>query len=112
VDHCLSFAACDRPEFREVLAVLEAEYRALRARQPPRTREHTQQQQPLSQNQQVHAGETHIPSQPPALAIAVMCCRCFVDILPMLPVTVLRTACVAVDTAPVSVVLCILQLLC
>lgn len=60
VNHCLSFSACDRPEFREVLAVLEAEYRRLRARQPPRLqREHAQQQQqPLSHNQQVHAGKT------------------------------------------------------
>ncbi|KAF8071147.1 drkC [Scenedesmus sp. PABB004] len=31
---CLAFAAADRPEFREVLAALEAEYRALRAAQP------------------------------------------------------------------------------
>jgi hypothetical protein len=71
VNHCLSFAACDRPEFREVLAVLEAEYRALRARQPPRMqREHVQQQQQqsLAQNQQVHAGKAYSLSRRPALA--------------------------------------------
>lgn len=56
VNRCLSFSACDRPEFREVLTLLEGEYRALRARQPPRSqREH--QQPSLPQHQQVHAGK-------------------------------------------------------
>jgi hypothetical protein len=52
VNRCLAFSASDRPEFREVLTLLEGEYRALRARQPPRSqRDH---QPPLPQ--QVHSG--------------------------------------------------------
>lgn len=66
VNRCLSFSATDRPEFREVLPILEAEYRALRARQPPRPqqRDHSQQPQQLMPPHQqllpphqLHAGE-------------------------------------------------------
>ena len=55
VNRCLAFSAADRPEFREVLALLESEYRALRARQPPRPQQ-KQQQQVLAKHQQLQAG--------------------------------------------------------
>lgn len=54
VNRCLAFSANDRPEFREVLTLLEGEYRALRARQPPRSQRGHHPQ--LPQHQQVHGG--------------------------------------------------------
>lgn len=53
VNRCLSFSASDRPDFREVLATLEGEYRALRARQPPRSQRDHHQQQSLPQHRQL-----------------------------------------------------------
>eukprot|EP00878_Enallax_costatus_P027006 GHUV01029026.1.p2 GENE.GHUV01029026.1~~GHUV01029026.1.p2 ORF type:complete len:156 (-),score=67.16 GHUV01029026.1:27-494(-) len=52
VDRCLAFSAADRPDFKEVLQVLEAEYRALRA-QPKRQQQH-QRQEAATQQQQQH----------------------------------------------------------
>lgn len=64
VNHCLAFSAADRPEFREVLAALEGEYRALRARQPPRqppsTQKQQQQQPVMPQHQQIQGEEEEV----------------------------------------------------
>jgi serine/threonine protein kinase len=51
---CLAFSAADRPDFREVLSLLEAEYRGLRAAQQkqPRQQAGAGQQQPQQQQQQ------------------------------------------------------------
>lgn len=69
VEQCLAFLASDRPDFREVLDVLEVEYKTLRATQ---SRQQQQRQGSAPQPQQQVLGEGRTHQKPLVLLVVPM----------------------------------------